>query len=270
MKTISIDKSKIPVVILCGGYGTRMKEETEFIPKPLIPIGGIPMIVHIMNIYYRYGYKKFVLPLGYKGDMIKNYFVNYRFSGNFNLKVREGKDNVIEYMNSGQIKEFDITFIDTGLETQTGARLKMIRKYLDNPHDTFMLTYGDGVADIDIQELIDFHFAHGKAVTVTGVNEPVRYGMITEENSKVIDFGEKIGREINLINGGFFVMTTKFFDYIDDNLDTKLENKPLSRVTADDQLMVYLHKGKWACADMLREVDELNEMYYKGEAFWIT
>jgi len=264
-----ITKYDIPVVILCGGYGTRMKEETEFIPKPLVPIGSIPMIVHIMNIYYRYGYKKFVLPIGYKGDMIKDYFVNYRFSGDFRLKVREGKDNIVEYMNAGQIKEFDITFIDTGLETQTGARLKMVGEYLKNDSDTFMLTYGDGVADINIQDLVDFHFEHGKVATVTGVSEPFRYGMITEEANRVIDFGEKTGRETTLINGGFFVMNTKFLDYIDDSLNTKLETTPLSSVAADDQLMVYLHDGRWACADMLREVDELNEMYYKGEAFWI-
>jgi len=260
----------IPVVILCGGFGTRMKEETEFIPKPLVPIGGIPMIVHIMNIYYRHGYNKFVLPLGYKGDLIKDYFVNYRFSSDFKLKVRHGKDNQIEYIDTGKINEFDITFIDTGIETQTGARIKKVREYLKNNHDMFMLTYGDGVADIDIDALMDFHLSHDKLATVTGVNEPFRYGMITESEGKVLNFGEKKGSASNLINGGFFVFNTKFLDYIDDSLNTKLENEPLSNLASDGQLMVYMHDGRWACADMLREIDELNELYYKGGAFWIS
>ena len=259
----------IPVVILCGGYGTRMKEETEFRPKPLVSVGNMPIILHIMNIYYSYGFKKFVFPLGYKGNMIKDYFINYRYTGDLRLQTSKDFDNKIEFI-SGDIKDFDLTFVDTGEETQTGSRLKLVREYLKNDLDTFMLTYGDGVADINIKNLVDFHFSHKKIATVTGVHEPDRFGDIVARDGLVVEYNEKAMQKTRLINGGFYVLNTRFLDYIDNTSDCKLEYLPLQRATDDRQLMVYTHSGKWACADMLREIENLNDIHSKGEAFWIS
>lgn len=266
-----MDYKEIPVVILCGGHGTRMKEETEFRPKPLVDVGGIPMILHIMNIYYHYGFKEFIFPLGYKGEMIKDYFLNYKDRGDLNLKINRDSDNWVTHLSVGSINEFDITFINTGLETQTGSRLKVVEKHLKgwNKLDTFMLTYGDGVADIDINKLVDFHFSHKKIATVTGIREPDRFGDIISKDGLVVEYNEKAKPKSRLVNGGFYVLNTKFLDYIDDTLDCKLEYLPLQRATEEGQLMTYIHEGKWACADMVREVDHLNELCNKGEAFWI-
>ena len=257
----------IPVVILCGGYGTRMKEETEFIPKPLVEIGGLPMLVHIMNIYCDYGYHKFILPLGYKGRMIKDFFVNYKYHNNFRLSIGGGQNNI--HFLENKIKDLEIYFVETGLKTQTGSRVKMVQKYLDEFGDTFMLTYGDGLADVDIGKLINFHFSHGKAVTVTGVKAPPRYGNIHHNTGVVTSFHEKTEEASGLINGGFFVFNKKFINYIGDGSDIKLEYEPLRLAVEDGEVRVYEHNGKWACGDLLREVENLNGLYNRGEAFWI-
>jgi len=253
----------IPVVILCGGHGTRMKEETEYIPKPMVEIGGIPMIVHIMNIYYRYGFNKFVLPLGYKGMKIKEYFLNYKFHNDFKLS----DDGTVSLLGD-RLNKFDINFIDTGLKTLTGSRLKKVRSYLENKHDIFMLTYGDGVSDVDINKLLDFHVSHGKLATMTGVMHPPRFGLINHNNGLITSFSEKSNDLPSLVNGGFFVFNKKFIDYIDDGDYIKLESEPIDKAIASGELMVYEHSGKWACGDILREIEDLNNMYNNGEAFW--
>lgn len=254
----------IPVVILCGGLGTRMKEETEYIPKPLIEVGGIPLIVHIMNIYYRYGFSKFVLPLGYKGIKIKEYFLNYKYHNDFRI-LPGGNVELLE----DRLNKFEISFIETGLKTLTGSRIKKIRKYLENPLDTFMLTYGDGVSDIDVNKLLEFHLSHGKAVTMTGVYHPPRYGTITHDDNLITSFEEKSRSGPGLVNGGFLVFNKRFIDYIGDGDDVKLEAEPMSRAVAEKDVMVYEHSGRWACGDIIREIEDLNNMFNNGGAFWI-
>jgi len=258
----------IPVVILCGGYGTRMKEETEFIPKPLVEIGGIPMLLHIMNRYYSYGYNKFILPLGYKGRMIKDFFINYKYHNDFVLYSNEEASSSVKFLNN-ITNDFEISFIETGLNTQTGSRLKLIRNYIDRYGDTFMLTYGDGLADVDIDSLINFHNSHDKMVTITGVQHPPKFGNIYEDKNLVVKFDEKINTPDDIINGGFFVFSTKFIDYIDDGDNVKLEFDPLKKAVDDGEVMVYKHNGRWACGDLLREVENMNNLYNNGDAFWI-
>lgn len=256
----------IPVVILCGGYGTRMKEETEFKPKPLMQIGGKPMLWHIMKIYAKHGYKKFILPLGYKGWMIKQYFLDYPYINDDISVTLDGDDRYIRLIKKRDQIDFTIELIDTGIETQTGSRLKRLE---DRLPDTFMLTYGDGVSDINIDELVEFHRSHGKIITVTGVKEPFRFGDITHENYVVSSFSEKDGVGPKIVNGGFYVINKEFLHMIDDGDGCKLEYEPLQRATQKKELMVYIHNGRWICADLLRELDHLNDLYKKGDAFWL-
>jgi glucose-1-phosphate cytidylyltransferase len=252
------------VVILCGGMGTRLREETEYRPKPLVDIGGKPILWHIMKIYSSFGFNDFVLCLGYKGHMIKDYFLNYRvMTSDFTL--RAGRREEIQYHNSGRIEDWTITFAETGLEANTGARVKRIEPYVRG--DNFMLTYGDGVADLDVAKLWEFHAQHGKIGTVTGVLPFSRYGELAVDGGRVTVFSEKPQDEEGYISGGFFIFQRRFFDYLRADDDCVLESEPLGRLAQEGQLMSYLHRGFWRCMDTYRDFVALNDLW-KKQAPW--
>lgn len=254
------------VIILCGGLGTRLREETEFRPKPMVNIGTRPILWHIMKIYATHGHTDFILPLGYKGEMIRDYFVNYQWMNN-DVTIELGKPENICLHSSHEESDWKITMSDTGQETLKGGRLKRIEKYVHG--DTFMLTYGDGVANIDIPALLDFHRSHGKLATVTGVNPAQRFGELKVDENQVNSFLEKprqTGAE--MINGGFFVFNRGIFDYLCPDADCDLEYGPLEEIAREGQLMAYRHEGFWGCMDTLRDTVSLNVMWDKGEAQW--
>jgi glucose-1-phosphate cytidylyltransferase len=225
-------------IILCGGLGTRLREETEFRPKPMVEIGGKPILWHIMKIYAHYGFKDFVLCLGYKGEMIKEYFYNYEILNN-DFTVELGNHKSIEIHSGHGEKGWRITLADTGDKALKGARLKRIEKYIDG--EQFMVTYGDGVADIDINDLLKFHQLHGKLATLTGVRPLSRFGELTVDGKKVLQFSEKPQSAGGLINGGFFVFNREIFDYLEDRDDCDLEYGALEEIASRGQLMVYDH-----------------------------
>lgn len=252
-------------VILCGGLGTRLKEETEYRPKPMVKVGSKPILWHIMKIYSHYGFKDFILCLGYKGEMIKEYFYNYEILNNdFTLELGQHKN--IDVHCAHNERGWKVTLVDTGDRAQKGARLKKIEKYVDS--DTFMATYGDGVANIDINDLLAFHKKHGKIATLTGVMPPSRFGTLSVSGDKVTEFNEKIQASGGLINGGFFVFDKKLFSYLNDDDACDLEIGVLDRLAKEGELTVYRHKGDWACMDTLRDVDYLNTLWSSGRAFW--
>ena len=253
------------VVILCGGIGTRLGKETDFRPKPMVEIGGKPILWHILKIYAYHGFKDFILCLGYKGEVIKDYFFNYEILNN-DFSVELGKNKLIEIYNNHQEKGWKITLADTGEKALKGARIKRIEKYIDT--DEFMLTYGDGLANIDLQDLLKFHRNHGKIGTVTGVHPPSRFGEMIVKNNNVISFTEKPTASEGLINGGFFVFNKKLFNYLtyDDNCD--FEMGPLEELAEDGELMMYKLKGEWACMDTYRDMKYLNNLYQENKAFW--
>lgn len=258
------------VVILCGGQGTRMREETEFRPKPLVEVAGRPMLWHIMRIYATYGYKEFVLCLGYKGWLIKEYFLNYKaYNNDFTLQL--GFDRAIEYHanekgQTVQAEDWRITFAETGLNTMTAGRVKQIARYIQE--DEFMLTYGDGVADINIAELVKFHRAHGKIGTVTAVNTPGRFGELGVTSGLEVErFTEKPSGGSS-ISGGFFVFKRELFNRLPDDPSIVLEKGPLEELASDRQLMAYRHTGFWQAMDTYREYVYLNDLWNKGEAPW--
>jgi len=252
----------IPTIILCGGIGTRMKEETEFKPKPMVLIGGKPMLWHIMKIYSHYGYNEFILALGYKGDMIKDYFLDQRaFLNDFTLDISENK---IDFHNN-QCDEFKITFSETGLESETGERILKVKKYISE--DEFMVTYGDGVSDLEINKLIDFHRRQKTIGTITGAHPHSKYGLvkIDEKNNLVIDFEQK-PLMYDYVSGGFMIFNKKAFDYFDNG---PIENG-LIKLAKDGQLSIYKHEGFWKSMDTYRETEELNELWQKDKpwAVW--
>ena len=255
-----------PVVILCGGHGTRIYEETEYKPKPMVEIGNKPILWHIMKIYAHYNLKNFILCLGYKGEVIKNYFLNYS-ALNCDFTVGLGKGN-IRVRNNCLESDWEVTLADTGLEAMTGARIKRIEKYVDA--DSFIVTYGDGLADINIDELARFHQSHGKIGTVTGVRYLSRFGEMAIDDRKVTKFSEKpkISGDEGLISGGFFVFKRDFFRYVWEGDDCVLEREPMEKLAADGELMIYRHNGFWQCLDTFREKQLLNEMWNSGQARW--
>jgi glucose-1-phosphate cytidylyltransferase len=252
----------IPVVILCGGMGTRLREETEYKPKPMVEIGGKPILWHIMKIYAHYGFNEFILCLGYKGNVIKEYFLNYDLMCN-DCTVQLGKDSRIVSKNTHAEQNFKITLVDTGLHTMTGGRIKRIQQFINT--DTFMVTYGDGLANINIAELIKFHHSHRKIATLTATRPPSRFGILElAHNSQVSRFREKVGTE--WINGGFFVFGRKIFDYLEQ--DSTLEQAPLEKLAETGQLMAYRHEGFWIGMDTYREYEMLNQMWDAEKAPW--
>lgn len=253
-------------IILCGGMGTRLKEETEYKPKPLVPIGNRPILWHIMKTFAHYGHTNFVLTLGYKGEMIKDYFCNYELINN-DVTIELGKPESLCLHNTHSEAGWKLTLANTGDQTLKGGRVKRVEKYITE--DTFMLTYGDGVADVDINDLIAFHKSHGKIATLTGVNPIARFGELQIQVDKVLSFREKPQvTDGDLINGGFFVFSRKFFDYLTEDEDCDLEYGAVEKLAEEGQLMVYKHRGFWYCMDTLRDTEKLNEMWNSGKAPW--
>ena len=252
------------VVILCGGMGTRLREETEFRPKSMVKIGRKPILWHIMKHYANHGFNQFVLCLGYKGEVIKEYFYHYMLHNN-DVTVKLGQNRQITIHENSHVEDWEVTLVDTGEKTLKGARIHKIQKYIDGD---FMLTYGDGVSDINISSLVDFHKKHNKIGTVTGVNPSSSYGQIKHKNGNVSDFIEKPKIEEGLINGGFFVFQNKIFDYLNSNENCDFEVGPLEKLTQEGQLMVYQHNGNWACMDTHRDSISLNNLWENDQAFW--
>lgn len=253
------------VVIFAGGFGTRLMEETEARPKPMVEIGGKPILWHILKIYEQYGFNEFIICLGYKGTYIKEYFYNY-YLHNSDVTIELGNNNVsVHYSNT---ESFKVTLVDTGLNTNTAGRLKKIQQYLKN--ETFMLTYGDGVADIDLTALLEFHKQHNRLATLTSVQIPGRFGNMEIQESGEIDyFEEKPIGDGMWINGGFFVLEPGIFKYLEYDVSSiQWEKGPLAAIAKDNQLMAYKHNGFWKCMDALRDRIELEEMWNSGEAKW--
>lgn len=259
--------NNIPVAILCGGKGTRLKEETEFRPKPMVMVGDRPMIWHIMKTYSSHGFSNFMLCLGYKGDMIREYFINYDWNHS-DILLELGQQKVSHLDNGHDEENWKIWLINTGQETMTGGRLKRLKTHLDKTDsDIFMATYGDGVADIDLGELLDYHRSHGKLATVSAVRPPSRFGELQIENKLVTSFKEKPQTSDGWINGGYMVLHKTVLDLIEDD-DTIFEAEPLRILAEKEELAVYHHDGFWQCMDTYRELELLKSLYEKGEAPW--
>ena len=253
------------VVVLCGGLGTRLREETEYRPKPMVEIGGRPMLWHIMKLYAHRGFADFVLCLGYRGNMIKEYFLNYEAMNN-DFTICLGQESKIQYNALHEEQGFQVTLADTGLATMTGGRLKRIEKYIDG--DIFMLTYGDGLADLDVRKLLDFHYHHGKIATVTAVLPPSRYGVLQISNSGQVDKFLEKPRTESFASAGFFVFHRRVFDYLGNDDACVLEHEPLERLAADGQLVAYQHEGFFYAMDTYREYQYLNELWASNQAPW--
>lgn len=250
-------------VILCGGFGTRLAEETHVKPKPMVEVGGMPIVRHIMKIYSHFGHNDFTLALGYKGEYIKDYFLNYHpHNSDITVNLKTGK---IDYANT-TTEDWMVQLVDTGKNTLTGGRLHRLESHL-RPHGTFMLTYGDGVANIDIKKLLAFHRAHGKLATVTAVRPPARFGAMVFDGDSVKEFSEKPQTGEGWINGGFFVFEPGIFNYLHGD-STILERDPLENLAQDGQLMAFKHDGFWHPMDMLRDRNRLNELWEAGQAPW--
>lgn len=256
------------VVILCGGQGTRIRDVADNIPKPMIPIGGYPIVWHIMKYYSLFGHNEFVLCLGHKGSVIKEFFLNYEVNtSDFTLQL--GKKESIQFHNKIAENDWKITFAETGEKAMTGARVRKIKKYIGND-ETFMLTYGDGLSDIDINQLISYHQKHNPVLTLTGVRPAGRFGEIKCTDSGVIsEFNEKPQAAEGRINGGFFVCSKKLFDYLDEGDDLVFEKDPMMKLVNDKQLMQFNHDGFWQPMDTMREYLLLNALYDSKTAPWI-
>jgi glucose-1-phosphate cytidylyltransferase len=255
----------IKIIILAGGKGTRIAEESEFRPKPMIKVGGKPILWHIMKIYASYGFTDFVFCLGYKGEMIKEHFLNYK-ALNSDFTITLGDRDSIKIHGSNSEDHWTVTLANTGLETMTGSRMKKIERYIDG--DIFMLTYGDGVADINIKELLSFHLSHKKIGTVTGVHPPSRFGELAISDKHVSAFTEKPNVNEGHINGGFFVFDRRIFDYVTEDDNCILEKEPLENLARDKELMVYFHDGFWQCMDTMRDMALLNKLWKQNQAPW--
>jgi len=252
------------VIILAGGRGTRLAEETGTRPKPMVEIGGKPMIWHIMSIYASHGFNEFLVACGYKGELIKEYFRNvFVHSTDFIIDLRDGALTVL----NGSPIDWKIGLVDTGLDTMTGGRIRRLKKWIGE--ETFMATYGDGLGSIDVRALMEFHRKHGKLATVTAVRPPARFGGLLLDEDAVCDFAEKPQTGEGWINGGFFVFEPRLFDYLADD-DTSLERDPLERLAAEGELMAFRHEGFWQPMDTIREKDLLESLWATGKAPWKT
>lgn len=255
-------------VILAGGQGARLREKTEVKPKPMVEIGGKPVLWHIMKLYATYGFKEFCVALGYKGEMIKNYFLNYyHLQNDLTVNLAQYGVNVHDELKAeaGPSEDWTIHLFDTGQNTMTGGRIKRLRPWLKD--DVFMMTYGDGVSDVDIQSVLNFHKKHGKLATVTVVRPPARFGSLKFDGDQVTGFIEKPQMGEGWINGGFFVLEPEVLDYIEGD-DTYFEQLPLEKLALDGQLMAYKHEGFWQCMDTLRDVRYLEKLWESGQAVW--
>lgn len=252
------------VVILCGGLGTRLREETEYRPKPMVPIGDRPILWHIMKIYAHYGFKEFILCLGYKGEVIKDYFRNYHWNTS-DVTLKLGPNPQIQYHNRHDEEDWVVTMIDTGLHTQTGGRLKRVLKYI--PDDTFFLTYGDGLTNSNILESLKFHQKHKPIVTITAVQPTGRFGDLAMDGITVTAFREKPEKQGNFISGGFFVMDKRIDEYLTGD-DCVLEREPLAKLASEGKVKAFIHTGFWQCMDTYREQQLLTNMWNSGNAPW--
>lgn len=252
------------LVILAGGYGSRLGNLTNFIPKPMVRVGGKPIIWHIMKTYAHYGINDFVICLGYKGDIIKDYFLHYE-SQNSDFTVDLG-DNSVTFHDNHCEEKWKVTMVDTGLNTLKGGRLKRVEKFLDD--DINLLTYGDGVANIDISDLIDFHKKNGKMVTISGVHPPARFGELFTDGALLTAFEEKAQASQGLINGGYMVFNQELFDHLTVDETCDLEAGALEMLTSEGNVAVYKHSGLWACMDHERDLNHLENLWRNNKAFW--
>jgi glucose-1-phosphate cytidylyltransferase len=257
-----------PVVILCGGKGTRIRDVADDIPKPMIPIGNRPILWHIMKGYARHGFSRFILCLGHKSWVVKQYFLNYGLAGSdITLRLAGGGPApVSRTWSPAPPEDWQVTLAETGTESMTAHRVKRIASYIDTPH--FLLTYGDGVADVDVGALVAFHLAHGKLGTVTAVHPPSRYGEMQLAGTRVVQFREKPQVTQTWINGGFFVFQRRFLERLPDDPGLVLEQGPLADLAADDELRAFQHEGFWQCMDSSRDFQLLNDLWAKGLAPW--
>ena len=256
---------EIPVVILAGGMGTRLREETEKMPKPLVPIGDKPILWHIMKIYGHYGFHRFVLCLGYKSWLIKEFFLRYREQVS-DFTIAMNNDHTPVFHDQQADEEWEVTCAETGLTTATGARLWRVRDYVTT--DTFMFTYGDGIGNVDIGALLDFHYEQGRIGTVTGVHPTSRYGEMRVAGDIVTEFNEKPTVPEGFVSGGFFVFQREFFDYLNDDPQLFFEHEPLRNLARDGELAVFAHEDFWMGMDTYREFTELNDLWAGGDAAW--
>ena len=251
-------------IILAGGFGSRLSEETTLRPKPMVEIGGRPILWHIMNIYAAHDVNEFVIALGYKAEIVKDYFLNfYALNNDISIDLASGQTTI---HRNGTQANWKVCLVDTGLVTQTGGRLKRLGNWLGQ-EDTFMFTYGDGVADIDVQALLRFHKSHGKLATVTTVRTPARFGRIGFRENQIMQFYEKPEEGEGWINGGYFVLDRRVMEYIQGD-ETRWEREPIEKLARDGQLMGYRHHGFWSCMDTLKEKNYLEELWASGKAPW--
>jgi len=264
MSAPSQDIKQEPVVLLCGGQGTRLREETEWRPKALVEIGGRPILWHLMRHYYHFGYRRFILCLGYRGNMIKEYFLNYRaMSHDFTLKFSRGRDPELTALG-GDSEEWEITCVDTGPETQSGGRLNRVKDLIDT--DRFLANYSDGLSDVDLDQLVGFHEAHGKIATVTGFHPHSKYGIVRADDAGTVYQWQEKPLMNDLTSGGFFVFDKRLFDYLDD--DATLEIEPFQRIAADKEMALYRHDGFWQCMDTFKEAQAMKAVWNQGQAPW--
>lgn len=251
-------------IILAGGFGTRLGTITETIPKPMVKIGEQPILWHIMKMYAHYGYNDFVLSLGYKAEVIKQYFHNYHtLQNDFTIDFSSGKEKIIR--ENGKL-DWKVTLIDTGLNTLKGARIKRLEPYLD---DVNLLTYGDGVADLNIKDLVKFHKAHGKTITITGVHPPSRFGeLAVDKEGRLLEFQEKPQTSVGIINGGFMVFNKNLLDYLSTDENCDLEYGAFNELTKKGEMMVYVSEKAWECVDTERDLNHLNKVWNTNQAFW--
>ena len=252
-------------IILAGGWGSRLGKLSESIPKPMVKIGDKPVLWHIMNLYSKYGYNDFVIALGVKSEVIKNYFLNYEYNSN-DLSIDLSNGNVTIHSNKTNVN-WKITLVETGLNTLKGGRIKKVEMYMNT--EINMITYGDGLSNVNISDLISFHKKHGKIITLTGVRPPARFGEIIEDNGHVISFEEKPQTSKGLINGGFMVFNKELFNYLNNSEDCDFEFSALDKLSNEGNVMVYKHEGEWECMDHERDVDHLNRLWNNKKAFWI-
>ena len=252
------------VIILAGGFGTRLSEFTGLIPKPMVPIGGKPILWHIMKTYAKFNHKDFYLALGYKSEVVKDFFLNYRaLNSDFSINLGNGK---IDSLQLDESVDWNVTLVNTGEKSMTGGRVKRMQKFIGN--ETCLITYGDGVSNIDIDELVRFHKGHGKMVTVSAVRPTARFGELEIENNKVISFQEKPQLHDGWINGGYFVVEPSFFDLIKGD-ETLLEREPLELAAKSGELMAYMHDGFWQCMDTKRDHELLETLFQEDKAPWV-
>ena len=253
------------VVILCGGLGTRMREETEFRPKALVEIGGRPVLWHLMRYYDHFGFRRFVLCLGYRGNMIKEYFLNYHWMNqDFRLQLGKGAPRLRSMVE--HIEDWEIVFADTGIQTQTGGRLHRVQQYIDG--DRFLANYSDGLADVDLDALMAFHDSHGSVATLTGFHPRSKFGIVRVDGDGVVNYWQEKPLMSDLTSGGFFVFERRIFDYLDSSAECVLELAPFEHLARDRQMAVYQHGGFWQCMDTFKEAQALNAVWDSGAAPW--